>query len=74
MSHQVRDSYLPFIFADVDVFLHSNTDRVMDRVTDKVTDKVPLLVMVVPVVMVADSLNPRPLVPLPGPTLSTFCS
>jgi len=74
MSHQVRDSYLPFILADVDVFLRSNTDKVMDKVTDKVTDKVPLLVMVAPVVLVADSLSRHPLVPLPAPTLSTFYS
>jgi len=68
MAHQVRDSYLLFISAKVDVVLHSNTDTA----TDKVTGKDPLLDMVAPVVMVADSLSNHPLVPLPAPTLSTF--
>jgi len=79
MSHQVRDSYLALIFAEVHVILCSNTD--------KATDKDPLLIMVVPVVvmvalvvatvapvvMAADSLSPRHLAPLPALTLSTFC-
>lgn len=68
MAHQVRDSYLLFISAKIDVLLHSNTDTA----TDKVTGKGPLLVMVAQVVMAVDSLSHHPPVPLPAPTLSTF--
>jgi len=60
MSYQVRDSYLPLILTDTDVLLHSNTDKDL------------LLVTAVLVVMAADSLTRRPLVPLPAPTPSTF--
>ena len=75
MSHQVRDPYLPFIIAELDVLFHSNTD--------KATDKDPLLAMAVPVVMVipvvtvapvvmvVDLLSHRPPVLLPAPTPST---
>ena len=44
----------------------------MGKDTDKAMDKDPLLAMVVPVVMVADSLSHHPLVPLLAPTLSKF--
>ena len=67
MAYPVRDSYLPFIFAGADA-LHRITDK------DKATDRVLLPVMVVPVLMVVDSLSRPPLVPLPAPTLSTFFS
>ena len=67
MAHQVRDSYLPFVFPETNV-LHSNTDKV----TDKDLPPVMVVVTAVPVATAADSLSHHPLVPLQAPIPSTF--